>query len=206
MCIFAQVTNPIILFPPAIILLILCALFFSKFDKKVIVIPVIIFIICIISSISVCVGYKYRLSIILFFISFLNIWLFLKVVNNQTNIQKFYIPVLIITLLIYSFGIYLSISITYSEFPKGLKVTFYDDNGKENKVFADYGIFYKSTKIVDLKKNVKLISNDGSELFTQQLFWDAENEWLFTEEQFTFKNAGWPFRTSSISFLVFLST
>ena len=47
MCIFAQVTNPIRLFPPAIILLILCALFFSKFDKKVIVIPVIVFIICI---------------------------------------------------------------------------------------------------------------------------------------------------------------
>ena len=45
-----------------------------------------------------------------------------------------------------------------------------------------------SNKIVDLKKNVKLISNDGSELFTQQLFWDAENEWLFTEEKFTFKN------------------
>ena len=83
---------------------------------------------------------------------------------------------------------YNHLSFKYSEFPKGLKVTFYDDNGKENKVFADYGIFYKSTKIVDLKKNVKLISNDGSELFTQQLFWDAENEWLFTEEQFTFKN------------------
>ena len=83
---------------------------------------------------------------------------------------------------------YNHLSFKYSEFPKGLKVTFYDDNGKENKIYADYGIFYKSTKIVDLKKNVKLISNDGSELFTQQLFWDAENEWLFTEEQFTFKN------------------
>ena len=63
-----------------------------------------------------------------------------------------------------------------------------NDNGKENKVYADYGIFYKATKIVDLQKNVKLMSNDGSELFTQQLFWDAESEWLFTEGQFTFKN------------------
>ena len=83
---------------------------------------------------------------------------------------------------------YNHLSFKYSEFPEGLEVTFYDDNGEENKIYADYGIFYKSTKIVDLKKNVKLISNDGSELFTQQLFWDAENEWLFTEEKFTFKN------------------
>ena len=83
---------------------------------------------------------------------------------------------------------YNHLSFKYSEFPEGLEVTFYNDNGEENKIYADYGIFYKSTKIVDLKKNVKLISNDGSELFTQQLFWDAENEWLFTEEKFTFKN------------------
>ena len=83
---------------------------------------------------------------------------------------------------------YNHLSFKYSEFPKGLKVTFYDDNGKENKVYADYGIFYKATKIVDLQKNVKLMSNDGSELFTQQLFWDAESEWLFTEGQFAFKN------------------
>ena len=83
---------------------------------------------------------------------------------------------------------YNHLTFKYSEFPKGLKVTFYDDNGKENKVYADYGIFYKATKIVDLQKNVKLMSNDGSELFTQQLFWDAESEWLFTEGQFTFKN------------------
>lgn len=83
---------------------------------------------------------------------------------------------------------YNHLSFKYSEFPEGLKVIFYNDDGQENKVFADYGIFYKATKIVDLKKNVKLLSDDGSELFTQQLFWDAENEWLFTEEPFTFKN------------------
>ncbi len=83
---------------------------------------------------------------------------------------------------------YNHLSFKYSEFPEGLKVVFRDDNDQENKVFADYGIFYKATKIVDLKNNVKLVSYDGSELFTQQLFWDAENEWLFTEGEFTFKN------------------
>ncbi len=84
---------------------------------------------------------------------------------------------------------YNHLSFKYSEFPEGLKVVFYNDNGQENKIFADYGIFYKATKMVDLKNNVKLLSYDGSELITEQLFWDAENEWLFTEEKFTFKNA-----------------
>ena len=47
MCIFAQVTNPIRLFPPALILPIFCALFFSKINKKIILIPIILAIICV---------------------------------------------------------------------------------------------------------------------------------------------------------------
>ena len=47
MCIFADLTNPIRLFPPAIILAILCAIFFSKINKKGVLIPTIVFIICI---------------------------------------------------------------------------------------------------------------------------------------------------------------
>ena len=34
-----------------------------------------------------------------------------------------------------------------------------------------------------------IINNyDGSELKTNQLYWDPEQEWLFSEEKFTFKN------------------
>jgi energy-coupling factor transporter transmembrane protein EcfT len=47
MSIFAQVTNPIRLFPPALIFVILCAVFFAKIDKKKYLIPIIIFIILI---------------------------------------------------------------------------------------------------------------------------------------------------------------
>jgi hypothetical protein len=47
MCIFAELTNPIRLFPPAIILAILCAVFFSKINKKSVLIPTIVFIICV---------------------------------------------------------------------------------------------------------------------------------------------------------------
>ena len=49
-------------------------------------------------------------------------------------------------------------------------------------------MIYTATDLIDLRRNVILESSDGSVLETDQLFWDAENEWLFTERPFTFKN------------------
>ena len=83
---------------------------------------------------------------------------------------------------------YSHLSFQYSEFPEGLKVIFYNQENQENTVVADYGIMYNQTKIVDLQGNVVLLSFDGSRLETDQMYWDAEKEWLFTEEPFTFKN------------------
>ena len=84
---------------------------------------------------------------------------------------------------------YSHLSFKYSEFPEGLKVIFYNGQMEENTVFADYGILYNQTKIVDLKGNVVLLSHDGSRLETSQMYWDAEKEWLFTEEPFIFQNS-----------------
>ena len=83
---------------------------------------------------------------------------------------------------------YTHLSFKYSEFPDGLKIIFYNDQDKENTVVANYGILYNQTKIVDLKGNVILFSHDGSRLETDQLYWDAEKEWLFTERPFDFEN------------------
>ena len=80
------------------------------------------------------------------------------------------------------------LSFKYSEFPDGLKVIFYNEQNRENTVYADYGILYNQTKIVDLQGNVVLLSYDGSRLETDQMYWDAEKEWLFTEEPFLFQN------------------
>lgn len=80
------------------------------------------------------------------------------------------------------------LSFKYSEFPDGLKVIFYNEQNQENTVYADYGILYNQTKIVDLQGNVVLLSYDGSRLQTDQMYWDAEKEWLFTEEPFLFQN------------------
>ena len=83
---------------------------------------------------------------------------------------------------------YTNLSFRYAEFPDGLKVIFYDDLERENEVVADYGILYNETKLIDLKGNVRLQSHDGSVLTTIQLFWDAESEWLFTEQPFKFED------------------
>ena len=74
----------------------------------------------------------------------------------------------------------------YSEFPEGLKVTFLDELMNENIVLADFGTLYNGTSIIDLVGNVSLTSSDGSVLTTEQLYWDANNDWIFTEKEFRF--------------------
>ena len=81
-----------------------------------------------------------------------------------------------------------NLSLKYAEFPEGLTVTFYDENNLENKIKADHGILYNATSIIDLEGNVKLEASDGGILETPQLYWDAEAEWIFTEETFNFSN------------------
>ena len=83
------------------------------------------------------------------------------------------------------------LSFKYSEFPQGLKIIFFNNNNQENTLVADYGILYNQTKIVDLQGNVVLSSHDGSILETDQMYWDAEKEWLFTEKPFTFENVNY---------------
>ena len=79
-------------------------------------------------------------------------------------------------------------SFPYSEFPEGVKITFYDNDLNETIVTSDYAITYNKTNIVNLVGNVVINNFDGSELKTKQLYWDPEQEWLFTEEKFSFKN------------------
>jgi len=79
-------------------------------------------------------------------------------------------------------------SFPYSEFPEGVKITFYDNDLNETIDNSDYAITYNKTNIVNLIGNVVINNYDGSELKTKQLYWDPEQEWLFTEEKFSFKN------------------
>ena len=79
----------------------------------------------------------------------------------------------------------------YSEFPQGLDATLFGNRGEVTYVRSDYGIYYPKTEIIDLRGNVEISDNSGTKLNTNQLYWDAGQEWLFTEKKFTFTNASY---------------
>ena len=79
----------------------------------------------------------------------------------------------------------------YSEFPQGLDATLHGNRGEVTYVRSDYGIYYPKTEIIDLRGNVEISDNTGTRLNTNQLYWDASQEWLFTEKNFTFTNASY---------------
>ena len=83
---------------------------------------------------------------------------------------------------------YTNLSLKHSTFPKGLKVVFLDEADKENIILADYGILYNNTGLSTFKAT--LCSKEAMEvcLKTPQLFWDADAEWIFTEETFNFSS------------------
>jgi LPS export ABC transporter protein LptC len=74
----------------------------------------------------------------------------------------------------------------FTEFPKGIDVTLYDQTGKRIFIKSDYAVSYKTTSIIDLLGNVKITTQDGQILETQQLYYDQNNEWFFTEKSFKF--------------------
>jgi LPS export ABC transporter protein LptC len=74
----------------------------------------------------------------------------------------------------------------FNEFPKGVNVTLLDNQQKKSYVVSDYAITYANTDIIDLQGNVKITSNDGKVLETEQLYYDQKNEWFYTEKYFKF--------------------
>ena len=48
---------------------------------------------------------------------------------------------------------------------------------------------FKGTNIIDLRGNVRITNETGQIMETEQLYFDQKNEWFFTEEAFTFKDA-----------------
>jgi LPS export ABC transporter protein LptC len=76
----------------------------------------------------------------------------------------------------------------YSEFPEGIEITFFDKDKNPTIITSNYAVMYSKTNIVDLIGDVIIKNHDGSILKTSQIFWDPQQEWLFTEKKFDFKN------------------
>lgn len=83
---------------------------------------------------------------------------------------------------------YSNLQFPFTEFPKGIKVTIFDDLGNKNYVSANYAISYSNTNLIDLQKNVIITTHDGKKLKTEQLYYDQANEWFFTQKSYEFTN------------------
>ena len=81
---------------------------------------------------------------------------------------------------------YATVEFPFTEFPKGINVTFYDKSGKRTFIKSDYAITYKGTDIFDLQGNVKISNETGQIMETEQLYFDQKNEWFYTEKKFKF--------------------
>ena len=77
-----------------------------------------------------------------------------------------------------------NVDFPFTEFPKGIDVTLYDNKAKRTFITANYAVSYKLTNVIDLQGKVKIKSENGQMLETEQLYYDQKNEWFFTEKKF----------------------
>ncbi|MCF6214028.1 MAG: LPS export ABC transporter periplasmic protein LptC [Flavobacteriaceae bacterium] len=72
----------------------------------------------------------------------------------------------------------------YQEFPNGLKLISFQENGDSVLITADYGKSFIKTNISEIIGNVEIF-NFGSKtkLNTEQLYWDQNLHYFFTENK-----------------------
>lgn len=80
---------------------------------------------------------------------------------------------------------YGNLKFPFRESPEGLEVEFYDKKNQKNTVSADYAIAYEHTGLMDLRGNVKIILSDSTILKAEQLFWNQDSGWVFTDHPYT---------------------
>jgi len=62
---------------------------------------------------------------------------------------------------------------SYIDFPKGIKVYFYDDSMRVNATMSSHYAIYKETeRLWEARNDVVVINTQGEKLNTEQLFWD----------------------------------
>lgn len=76
----------------------------------------------------------------------------------------------------------------FQRFPKGIEITLYNELNEPTRVIADSALYYLDTGMLNLMGNVKVFSFDQKKLYTDQLFWDRERSWVFSERPFTYEN------------------
>lgn len=79
---------------------------------------------------------------------------------------------------------YSIVDFPYVEFPEGIELTQWEDNGDKVIVVADYAIQYEKSNLIDLRDNVVITRSDGKKLYAEQLYWDRLKKWVFTDRPY----------------------
>ncbi len=74
----------------------------------------------------------------------------------------------------------------YNEFPEGVRIINFQNQGKDSvTILGDYAISYTITSVSEIKGNVVIINHtEQSRLETDQLFWDQNTGYFFSEKPF----------------------
>jgi LPS export ABC transporter protein LptC len=67
-----------------------------------------------------------------------------------------------------------------TEFPRSLKVDFYDSVQIQSKLFAKYGLYYNNKRLVFLRDSVVVFNIHGDTLRCEELWWDQNKELIYT--------------------------
>ncbi len=95
---------------------------------------------------------------------------------------------------------YSNLKFPYKEFPEGIEVHFWDEKGEESTINADYGIQYEKTGLIDLRNNVVVITADSVVLKSDQLYWDQNNSWVFTDSPYEIKFKDGSYNRGAVGF------
>ena len=72
----------------------------------------------------------------------------------------------------------------YRIFPIGVEVDFFNSDSTKNTITADSAIVHSDSNLIDLRRNVKIITSDSMVLTTSQLYWDTAKQWVFTDRDY----------------------
>ena len=71
----------------------------------------------------------------------------------------------------------------YREFRKGVEIMTYQDDSLSTVdavLTANYAIYYENRKLWEAKGDVVVVKSDGKTLYTQQLFWNAKTQRIYS--------------------------
>lgn len=74
----------------------------------------------------------------------------------------------------------------YNEFPKGIKIINFNSNGIDSvTITGNYAQTYSKTSVSEIKGNVVILNHtEQSKLETEQLHWDQNTGYFFSEKKF----------------------